>query len=65
MVKDVFYLFFGFITLYTSKGVETENDCLPYPRFCERDETILVFGDSVSNMVRVAKEMRKRFKVDF
>ena len=50
-----------------STNVETENDLFSCPGFCESNETnrehiwySLVFGDSVSDMVRVAKEIRKR-----
>ena len=52
------------------KNVETENELLSCPGFCEENETkrdkisySVVFGDSVGDMVRVAKEIRKRLKV--
>ena len=67
VVLPIIFLFF--CTGY-SKGVKTENNLLSCPGFCERDETIikkvpfsLVFRDSVSNMVSVAKEIRERLKV--
>ena len=48
----------------------TENELLSCPGFCEGNETkgekisySLVFGDSVGDMVRVAKEIRERLKV--
>ena len=53
-----------------SKNVETENELLASPDICEGKETnrenisySLVFGDSVGDMVRVAKKIRKRLKV--
>lgn len=53
-----------------STNIETENELLSCPGYCEKDEKIdenlsynVVFGDSVTEMVRVAKEIRKRLKV--
>ena len=53
-----------------STNIETENELLSCPGYCEKDEEInenlsynVVFGDSVTEMVRVAKEIRKRLKV--
>jgi hypothetical protein len=50
--------------------VEKENEPSSCPGFCEENETnkenisySLVFGDSVREMVRVAKEIRKQLKV--
>ena len=45
---------------------KTEKELLECPGFCERDEASneqlsysVVFGESVSDMVRVAKEIRR------
>ena len=53
-----------------SINIETEKELLACLSFYEGNETnienisySLVFGDSVSDMVRVAKEIRKRLKV--
>ena len=53
-----------------SINIQTENELLACPGFCEGNKTnienisySLVFGDSVGDMVRVAKEIRKRLKV--
>ena len=50
--------------------IETEKELLECPGFCEGDEASnenssysVVFGESVSDMVRVAKEIRRRLKV--
>ena len=49
---------------------ESENELLSCPGFCESNETnneeisySLVFGDNVSEMIKVAKVIRKRLKV--
>ena len=53
-----------------SINIETEKELLECPGFCEGDEASktnlsysVVFGESVSDMVRVAKEIRRRLKV--
>ena len=52
------------------KNIETEKELLECPGFCEGADTSMeklpnsvVFGGKVSDMVRVAKEVRKRLKV--
>ena len=52
------------------KNIETEKELLECPGFCEGVDTSMeklpysvVFGGKVSDMVRVAKEVRKRLKV--
>ena len=51
-------------------NIETENELLSCPGFCESNETenedisySLVFGKSVSEMIKVARVKRKRLKV--
>ena len=53
-----------------SINIETEKELLECPGCCEGDEAShgnvsysAVFGESVSDMVRVAKEIRRRLKV--
>ena len=51
-------------------NIESENELLSCPGLCEPNEKMdeeiaysLVFGDSVSDMIRVAKVIRKRLKI--